>query len=455
MSADEPDWIRTFRLSEDAVAPEAYTHLWPRDAPRQRGPVLIDLRSDIEAILGPSGRLLSGSKTAHRNAHPDHDEVLFNACLWLGRDGTEVWFGDIDLTVERHLVQAVADKLGETLLLSPEHPWRFDSLAKGLSSGYAGDLRTFVPTGHATTGREPADGPAPTDVRVLLADLHGNHPALTALMRAAGVISYTGERNPAVWVAQLGDLIHGGDDVTFADADTLTLAERSIDCQLVGNHEAPYLYPGAPAFAGMHDPDGRPPRHPYCQEQLDAWLAAGRWRAAVAVDGWLVTHAGLAPSFLQGPLADPELVAACDEQRPAEVAAALAGVINRRFVQRVSRRERDPLFDAIGRARGGIAPVGGVLWCDWGELKREVRHAGTPCGQVVGHTPMPQRRDGNQPRRLRIAEHIALINTDLAGIDDGYIACLVKAPGQPDWTGITIPRPPRPDAPLGHTTEPS
>lgn len=350
---------------------------------------------------------------------------------------------------EWHLVQAVADKLGETVLLRPERSWRLERLAKRLTSGYASDIRTFVASAQAASERDPSGGPSPTDQRVVIGDIHGNPSALLALLRAADVINDKGERNPRFWVCQLGDLIHGGDDVTFADADTLTLAERSIDTQLVGNHEAPFLVPDAPPFEGIHaDPAAGQPRHPSCQEQLDT--ASGRWQAAVAVDGWLITHAGLSPAFLHGPHADPELVAACDPQASPDVASALAEVINRRFRERVARGERDALFDAIGPARGGPDPVGGMLWCDWHALKREVRRLGSPCPQIVGHTSMPMinRKVGNHPRRVKRAGRTMLINADLAGIDQGYVACLIKAAGQPEWTAITIDRPPRPALPL-------
>jgi hypothetical protein len=49
------------------------------------------------AILGPSNRLISPSKTRYREANADHVAVLnANVCIAAGK----VWWGDFDLTVD-------------------------------------------------------------------------------------------------------------------------------------------------------------------------------------------------------------------------------------------------------------------------------------------------------------------------------------------------------------------
>jgi hypothetical protein len=129
-----------------------------RGTPRRDGKVIVNLSPRIEAVLGPPGRLLSGSKTAYSRAHPDH-EVLFNACAFACEageedDAVEVWFGDIDLTLERDLVQRAADAVGVRLLLTPEQPFRFEGLAAGLDSYTADRVRVFEP-GRAAPVTQP------------------------------------------------------------------------------------------------------------------------------------------------------------------------------------------------------------------------------------------------------------------------------------------------------------
>lgn len=121
-------------------------HLWERDRAYRDGEMKIKLSSRLEEHLGHSGRLISGSKTSYVRAYPDHD-VMFNACLF-DEYGVEVWFGDIDLTLEADRVQAAADEAGQRLVLTPEWPYRFE----GPPDDLTGDdrIRVFDP---ATDGR--------------------------------------------------------------------------------------------------------------------------------------------------------------------------------------------------------------------------------------------------------------------------------------------------------------
>jgi hypothetical protein len=115
-------------LEEGDLPEEAMTHKLPvGESQREstRGEVVLRIAAAAVEILGRHGRLISGSKSAYRRAYPDH-EVLFNACVF-DEEGTQIWFGDVDLTMESGKVQQLADHVG-TVYLTPEWPYRFEGL---------------------------------------------------------------------------------------------------------------------------------------------------------------------------------------------------------------------------------------------------------------------------------------------------------------------------------------
>lgn len=120
-----------------------FPHLYPRDTDQTEeifGKVTINLSSEVEKILGPAGRLISGSKSSYQTAHRDH-RVLFNACIF-DEKGQEVWFGDIDLTEEEDKLKKVAAKIGK-ITVTPEHPFRWDGLNKKNAKENAERIYTF------------------------------------------------------------------------------------------------------------------------------------------------------------------------------------------------------------------------------------------------------------------------------------------------------------------------
>jgi hypothetical protein len=76
----------------------------------------------IAATLGPTGRLLGMSKTGYRNAHPGH-AVVFNANVCLP-DG-KIWYGDIDLTTDEHLLADLAVRTEQIVHILYEQGGRF------------------------------------------------------------------------------------------------------------------------------------------------------------------------------------------------------------------------------------------------------------------------------------------------------------------------------------------
>lgn len=158
------------------------------------------------------------------------------------------------------------------------------------------------------------------------------------------------QRRLDVQVIQLGDLVNCVPADRDIDLKTLHYAPDWFDVVLVGNHEHPY-YGGHPFLGFFSIP-----------EVKEALLRIDVQPCAL-VGTTLLTHAGVAGRF----------------DLPAETAAEAADAIRYRWGQ---DRARDPLFSGVGRARGGSASCGGLLWSDWSEA-RDHRF-----DQIHGHTPL-------------------------------------------------------------------
>jgi hypothetical protein len=68
-------------------------------------------------------RMISGSKSGYRNAHPDN-LVCFNANIFVLGEG-KVWFGDLDITLDEGELKKVAEGLGKDLYVLREMDGRF------------------------------------------------------------------------------------------------------------------------------------------------------------------------------------------------------------------------------------------------------------------------------------------------------------------------------------------
>lgn len=76
------------------------------------------------AVLGYVGKMITGSKLEYSSEHPDHT-VFFNANVY-DSAGQKVWYGDIDLTASATKLKECALKLGQTIYVTREMPFRFD-----------------------------------------------------------------------------------------------------------------------------------------------------------------------------------------------------------------------------------------------------------------------------------------------------------------------------------------
>jgi hypothetical protein len=254
--------------------------------------------------------------------------------------------------------------------------------------------------------------PKPEQVRVVIGDVHAAPLGLEALLRQVGAIDDDGNRRPSHFVAQLGDLLHLGHATAEADRRTLELGSRWIDLQVLGNHEAFYAF-GLDScwWAGMASPDQV---HPDVLETLRRQAVEGRWQVAATLDGWLLTHAGLHPSY-QGEVGT----------QTSQAADALRSA----FAERLANGARIPVIDRSGPVRGYDPEPGGVLWCDLTEI--EPLAGENELHQIVGHTPQ------DAPRMVGDR----MWATDGGGGRSGRVAAIVKQPGDDRWTPVTVDAP--------------
>lgn len=201
----------------------------------------------------------------------------------------------------------------------------------------------------------------------------------------------------------LGDFFDDfGDDVADARRTAAWLRRRiegTRDVFLLGNHDASYMFPDNP--------------HLFCpgfslekSEGIAQILLPEHWKRFQMMSleqGWLLSHAGFRPEWLQGGGLG-RLAGLCDSA-----------------LQRAENGLGDPLLGA-GRDRGGPQQIGGPLWLDWQSL---VPIPGI--NQVVGHTPGNQVREKTTPQSQNFCLDV-FNGMASAIIEDGAIRVL-------DWRG--------------------
>lgn len=72
-----------------------------------------------------ASRMISYSKSAYRDRFPEN-EVYFNSNIFVLGEG-KVWFGDIDITLDREQLQKVASQIGKDLFILREMDGRFEN----------------------------------------------------------------------------------------------------------------------------------------------------------------------------------------------------------------------------------------------------------------------------------------------------------------------------------------
>lgn len=268
---------------------------------------------------------------------------------------------------------------------------------------------------HVVREGDPTPDPPPgipdTHTRVVVGDLHGNHVALKALLARVGALAGNGERRSGFHVVHVGDIINGVAESRDDDDKILFLAGY-FDVMIPGNHDLHWLYQHPAGLFGGLDPL-MPLQH---QPQRERLLASGRSMVATAVDGWLITHAGLHRAYYCG--------------RPDLRAEDLAEQLRRAWTEAPG----GDVFTAVGpfRSQGNDARPGGVFWQDW----RELTALPSLVPQIVGHTPIAE-----GPVLLRSSDPAGpcpLWNVDVGAKAGRGVAALVKRGRDADWEAVRV-----------------
>jgi hypothetical protein len=197
---------------------------------------------------------------------------------------------------------------------------------------------------------------------LVIGDVHGNFDRLTCLLEHENIIDPETQRrtNRDVEVIQIGDLGHFGKGGSpTGDRFCWENAEDFFDKITWGNHDLA-VFSNAHGFQGYQRPNDK------VADLMSMLRATGRLRMAHEAHGYLLTHAGLGSYFTK---TSPEALDSTDPK-------AVAHYINKLY----GRDHRNPLWDMVGRRRGGPGPWGGILWRD----AKESLYDGLP--QVFGHS---------------------------------------------------------------------
>ena len=187
---------------------------------------------------------------------------------------------------------------------------------------------------------------------IVVSDLHGDSALLTRALEHAQFRA--GEDQIVI----AGDLVDVGSD------DTIGLAEELGATILAGNHEVS----GA---IGLRIAPQNPETLAMGPELADR-LSSSEWPLALAVDGWLLTHAGVSVAL------DDIVMSAGGDVR------ALADALNDLFRAEIaSAVERMPItWDSLTSFR----LIGGEMGPLWFR-PTSLHHVPSGLHQVVGHTP--------------------------------------------------------------------
>lgn len=168
----------------------------------------------------------------------------------------------------------------------------------------------------------------------------------------------------------LGDFF---DDYHDTPSQNAVVAKRLNELMLrddlefiIGNHDAHYLWPVPMIQCSGYESD----KYRAIDETLDKELFFKKFKFHHVVDKWLLTHAGLHPSYLPNSLdRTPEAI---DEWLKIETIAC----------HKALRTFKKHWFFNAGMTRGGRCAFGGIEWCDFfGEFDKI--HG---VKQIVGHT---------------------------------------------------------------------
>lgn len=191
----------------------------------------------------------------------------------------------------------------------------------------------------------------------IISDCHGNIDGLMRALQNKKIVDKSGKRQLARkhQVISIGDLANCVEDSVGGDRECLNLVGEVIDSLLIGNHEFPYLSQVC-SFNGFKFVGE-------ISQKIYSLLNDDLIGPACLVGNTLITHAGLSKNMMPVEL-NPKAAFDTIEYHWKE------------------RNWGFSYLSGIGRARGGMNSVGGILWCDF-----EKEFIPTNFPQIVGHTP--------------------------------------------------------------------
>lgn len=216
---------------------------------------------------------------------------------------------------------------------------------------------------------------------LVIGDIHRHTDRLEALLIQEGCLDPDGsllERRKGldeVKIIMLGDIAHCGQESTQSEDDFAWEAALAWTDQILwGNHDRAMIDPSH-EFFGYRKPDM------VTVHRIRAAQHEGRVSLASDSHGWLLTHAGLSPGWLQyipeeythSAKEMASWLNSIDEQPPLQPKNPTAIL-------------HSAVRDGIGHSRGGTFSEGGILWRDW----REPLWMGLD--QICGHTSDDQVR---------------------------------------------------------------
>lgn len=224
---------------------------------------------------------------------------------------------------------------------------------------------------------------------LIIGDTHGHLDRLEALLLQEGILDRVENEDGFIELKRVdfdSQVIHIGDLGQF-DRESRTddfdcyyhaIKERWIDKILWGNHDRAVVDPAIHAFAGFSSPQFS--TKPELYHLVKYGEAEGIITFAVAVDGYLITHAGLHPYFDQFFPDSLEETVEILNNPPTPDAEG------HEFWIRMSGVQGNPhphwsAVNAVSRYRGGWSRYGGILWRDANNEKLSDKWP-----QIFGHT---------------------------------------------------------------------
>ena len=167
-----------------------------------------------------------------------------------------------------------------------------------------------------------------------------------------------------VFLGDCFDQFHDGPDDAARMAKWLkaSLADPRRT-HLIGNHDASYLWPSEATYCPGFTAEKEKVIRIVLGPAVSRSFAFHTW-----VDGWLLTHAGLSANWYPEETSLDRIVKWLDAEARAARKSFADG--------------KTHWFIAVGPKRGGMAPAGGILWCDHRELRPI-----PGLRQIYGHTP--------------------------------------------------------------------